>query len=173
VTAARIPEAVPVPGPLRLEDLYRRHAPEARRLAYLLTGDRAEADDVVQDAFVKLAGRLFALRSPEASGAYLRRVVVNTVLSRSRSRRREQARQARSVRLGATGDAWADQVPPDGRLWDALQRLPERQRAAIVLRHWLDLSEERTAELLGCPPGTVKSQVSRGLATMREMMTDA
>ncbi len=162
-----------MPGPIRLEDLYRRHAPEARRLAYLLTGDRAEADDVVQDAFVKLAGRLFSLRSPEASGAYLRRVVVNTVLSRSRSRRREQARQDRSARLSAAGDVWADQEPPDGPLWEALQRLPERQRAAIVLRHWLDLSEERTAELLGCPPGTVKSQVSRGLATMRETMNDA
>ncbi|MFN2506994.1 MAG: SigE family RNA polymerase sigma factor [Acidimicrobiales bacterium] len=172
MTAARVREAAPVSGPLRLEDLYRRHAPEARRLAYLLTGDRAEADDVVQDAFVKLAGRLFALRSPDASGAYLRRVVVNTVLSRSRSRRRDQARQDRSARLSGV-DAWADHEPPDGPLWDALQRLPERQRAAIVLRHWLDLSEERTAELLGCPPGTVKSQVSRGLATMRETMNNA
>ncbi len=95
-----------MPGSLRLEDLYRRHAPEARRLAYLLTGDRAEADDVVQDAFVKMAGRLLALRSPDASGAYLRRVVVNTVLSRSRSRRREQVRQERSARLGGRGDAW-------------------------------------------------------------------
>jgi len=156
-----------------LEDLYRRHAPEARRLAYLLTGDRAEADDVVQDAFVKLAGRLFALRSPDASGAYLRRVVVTTVLSRSRWRRRDQARQARSARLSTGGESWADKALPDGALWDALQRLPERQRAAIVLRHWLDLSEERTAELLGCPPGTVKSQVSRGLATMRETIDDA
>ena len=159
-------------GSLRLEDLYRRHAAESRRLAYLLTGDRAEADDVVQDAFVRLSGRLFVLRSPEASGAYLRRVVVNTVLSRSRSRRRRQAREDRVARLSAPADVWAGHEPPDGPLWDALQRLPERQRAAIVLRHWLDLSEERTAELLGCPPGTVKSQVSRGLATMRETMND-
>ena len=100
---------MPAGGSLRLEDLYRRHAPEARRLAYLLTGDRAEADDVVQDAFVKLAGRLFALRSPDASGAYLRRVVVNTVLSRSRSRRRELARQDRSARLSGVGEARADE----------------------------------------------------------------
>lgn len=158
---------------LGLEELYRRHAPEARRLAYLMTGDRAEAEDAVQDAFVKLAGRLAALRSPDASRAYLRRVVVNTVLSRSRSKGRERARQQRHVRLAPDTEAWVGQEPPDEALWVALQQLPDRQRAAIVLRHWLDLSEERTAELLGCPVGTVKSQVSRGLATMREMMTDA
>lgn len=156
-----------------LEELYRRYAPDARRLAYLLTGDLAEAEDAVQDAFVKLASRFFTLRSPDASAAYLRRVVLNTVLSRSRSKSRERARQHRHVRLSDAGGARVDQEPADEALWDALQRLPERQRAAIVLRHWLDLSEERTAELLRCPPGTVKSQVSRGLATMREMMTDA
>jgi RNA polymerase sigma factor (sigma-70 family) len=58
-------------------------------------------------------------------------------------------------------------------MWDALQRLPERQRAAIVLRYYEDLTEARTADVLGCRVGTVKSLVSRGLARLREEMADA
>lgn len=156
-----------------LEDLYRRHAPEARRLAYLLTGDHALAEDITHDAFVRLAGRLVALRSPEAAGAYVRRTVVNTTMSRGRSRRREQARLDRVARLGREQAFMPPDESASGALWDELQLLPARQRAAIVLRHWLDLSEQRTAELLGCRAGTVKSLVSRGLESMRERMGDA
>ncbi len=173
-----------------LDDLYRRHAPEARRLAYLLTGDHAAAEDIAHDAFVKLAGRLFALRSPEATRAYLRKTVVNTVVSKARSRQREEARVDAYTRddsrfaaeyggaggyAGAAGAGGYDGYGAaggaggaDGPVWAALLRLPPRQRAAIVLRHWLDLSEARTAQLMGCGVGTVKSLVSRGLATLRE-----
>ena len=153
-----------------VDELYRRHAPDARRLAYLLTGDHAAAQDIAHDAFLKFVGRPRSLRSPDAASAYLRRVVVNTVASQSRSRRRETARMERRARLDAAAEGGTDDNQERGPLWAALQRLPDRQRAAIVLRYWLDLSEDRTAELLGCPVGTVKSLASRGLATMREVI---
>src|SRR5206468_5830396 len=72
-----------------LGDLYVRHAPEALRLAYLLTGDRGLAEDLVQDAFVRLAGRMIHLRSPGGFHAYLRTTVVNLVRSHGRHRRVE------------------------------------------------------------------------------------
>lgn len=154
-----------------LGELYALHAPDARRLAYLITGDHAEAEDVVHEAFVRVAGRLSGLRSPEAFPAYLRRAVVNQATSRARSRRRERARVERHTRLRGP-DVVAEPQLPDGELWQSLLRLPDRQRAAIVLRYWLDLSESRVAELLGCRPGTVKSLLSRGLHAMRGMVSD-
>src|SRR6266581_5976856 len=75
----------------RLGELYVRHADDAVRLAYLLTGDRALAEDLVQDAFVKLAGRLAHLRDPDAFDAYLRRTVVNLANSHFRRKRLERA----------------------------------------------------------------------------------
>ena len=150
----------------KLGELYVRHASDAVRLAYLLTGDRALAEDLVQDAFVKLAGRLVHLRDPGAFDAYLRRTVVNLANSSFRRKRVEREYLRRSAaEPAAIGDA------PDtdrrDELWTDLQRLPARQRAAIVLRIYEDLPEARVAEILGCRPGTVRSLVSRGLAQLR------
>lgn len=150
----------------RLAELYVRHAAGAIRLAYMLTGDRLLAEDLVQDAFVKLAGRLVHLRDPDAFDPYLRRTVVNLANSYFRRKRLERAYLRRSAAERPTyGDA------PDadrrGDLWEDLQRLPARQRTAIVLRIYEDLSENRVAEILGCRPGTVRSLVSRGLAELR------
>lgn len=157
--------AVGRPG---LAELYARHAPHARRLAYLLTGDQASAEDVVHDAFVKVSGRLLTLRSPDAFPAYLRRTVVNTVISGARSRRRESARIERHARLMQVDmDAPGEDGDRGGELWEALGRLPERQRSAVVLRYWLDLSDDGIADALGCRPGTVRSLLSRALDTMR------
>jgi RNA polymerase sigma-70 factor (sigma-E family) len=153
----------------RLGELYLRHAHEAARLAYLLTGDRALAEDLVQEAFIRLAGRLIHLRDPGAFDAYLRRTVVN--LSHSHFRRKKVER----AYLKRAGGAVETQVTQgSGRsledredLWRAMGMLSQRQRAAIVLRFYEDLSERRVAELLNCRPGTVKSLVSRGLETLR------
>src|SRR6266576_4362892 len=93
----------------RLAELYVRHAAEATRLAYLLTGDRQLAEDLVQDAFVKLAGRLVHLRDPGAFHAYLRRTVVN--LSNSHFRRRKVERAYLEREQGAVparGTQWSD-----------------------------------------------------------------
>jgi RNA polymerase sigma-70 factor (sigma-E family) len=152
----------------RLGELYLRHADAAARLAYLLTGDRELAEDIVQDAFVRLAGRLAHLRDPAAFEGYLRRTVVN--LSRSHWRRAKVERTYLARERGAA----REQVSGSGSsvedrevLWRAMAGLSDRQRAAIVLRFYEDLSEADTAEILRCRPGTVKSLVSRGLETMR------
>jgi RNA polymerase sigma-70 factor (sigma-E family) len=154
----------------RLGDLYREHAEAALRLAYLLTGDQGLAEDLVQEAFVRVAGRFAHLRDRDAFGAYLRRAVVNLANSHFRRRRVERAYLTRAqadaaVRSGA-GLAGAS-VEDRDELWLALGGLPQRQRAAIVLRYYEDLSEARIAELLQCRPGTVKSLLSRGLEAMR------
>ncbi len=152
--------------PWRLGELYARHAPDAVRLARLLTGDAALAQDLVQDAFVRLGGRLVHLRRPDAFEAYLRRTVVNLARMHFRRRRVERAhaeRQRRAPDPVAPGDAVEDR----DLLRAALLRLPERQRAALVLRFYEDLPDRAIAEVLRCRPGTVASLVSRGLTRLR------
>jgi RNA polymerase sigma-70 factor (sigma-E family) len=153
----------------RLAELYERHAREATRLAYLLTGDRALAEDLVQDAFVRLAGRFLDLRDPDGFAHYLRRTVVNLSNSWYRRRRVERAYLERG---GAAPQRPVSAPDPAERdeLWRKLQTLNQKQRAAIVLRFYEDLSEEQTSDALGVPKGTVKSLVSRGLAAMRQQM---
>ena len=150
----------------RLAELYTHHAAEAIRLAYMLTGDRVLAEDLVQDAFVKLAGRLVHLRDPDAFDAYLRRTVVNLTNSYFRRKRLERAYLTRSAAEPPIVAGTSDTDRRD-ELWNDLQRLPARQRAAIVLRIYEDLPDSRVAEILGCRPGTVRSLVSRGLAELR------
>jgi RNA polymerase sigma-70 factor (sigma-E family) len=126
--------------------------PSMVRLAYGLTGDAGHAEDLAQAAFARAYaswGRVSRAGDPDA---YVRRIVVNA--NRSRLRRRRVA----------------EDLPPEpehSELLDALGRLGPRQRAVVVLRYWLDLSEAETAAALGCSVGTVKSQASRALATLR------
>jgi RNA polymerase sigma-70 factor (sigma-E family) len=154
----------------KLGALYVRHADQAIRLAYLLTGNQALAEDLVQDAFVRLAGRLVHLRDPSAFDAYLRKTIVNLSRGYFRRRKVERAYLERMPRaLERHQGHQPDQSVEDrDALWRALARLSQRQRAALVLRFYEDLSEHRVAEILDCPPGTVKSLVSRGLERLRE-----
>jgi RNA polymerase sigma-70 factor (sigma-E family) len=151
----------------RVAELYREHAPAAARLAYLMTGDRSRAEDLVHDAFVKIIGRFGDIRDPDAFGTYLKRTVVNLANSFFRRRRLERAHLETEGR-GLRSET-ADEGDPIEReaLWRALGALPPRQRAAIVLRFYEDLSEQQTAHVLGVPVGTVKSMVSRGLDALR------
>ncbi len=153
----------------RIGELYLRHADAAVRLAYLLTGDREVAEDLVQDAFVKLAGRLVHLRDPAAFDAYLRTIIVN--LSRSYFRRKRVERlyleRARSAGGRDAASRPGRSVEDQQEVWHALGRLSQRQRAAIVLRFYEDLPEVEVAQILQCAPGTVKSLVSRGLEKLR------
>lgn len=153
----------------RLGELYVRHAHEAVRLAYLLTGDRVLAEDLVQDAFVRLAGRLVHLRDPGAFDAYLRRTVVNLSNSYFRRKRVERAHVVQVKGELARGDGRSPERSTEDRdeLWLALGRLTRRQRIAIVLRFYEDLPEREIADILKCRPGTVKSLVSRGLEALR------
>jgi RNA polymerase sigma-70 factor (sigma-E family) len=150
----------------RLAELYAAHAAEAIRLAYMITGDRQLAEDLVQDAFVKLAGRFAHMRDPGAFDAYLRRAVVNLANSYFRRKRLERAYLARAAGEPARNTPGPDLSRRD-ELWIGLMALPMRQRTAIVLRVYEDLPEQRVAELLKCRPGTVRSLVSRGLKELR------
>jgi RNA polymerase sigma-70 factor (sigma-E family) len=149
----------------RLADLYVRHAQEGIRLAFLLTGDWALAEDLVQDAFSRLVGRLQHLRDPGAFGAYLRRTIVNLATSHFRHRRVERAYlERRAAAPSPEGDPNEDL---DETMHAVLLKLPQRQRAAIVLRFYEDLSDVQTAEILRCRAVTVRSLVSRAMKTLR------
>ena len=149
-----------------LEDLYVRHTPAAVRVAFLITGDADLAQDIAHDAFLRAVGRFRHLREPEAFEAYLRRSVVNACTSHFRHRTVEAAYVRRQGRAAATVSE-----PDQGRrdeLRTALRALPARQRAAVVLRYYADLSEEQTGEALRCSPAAVRSMVARAMETLRE-----
>ncbi len=152
-----------------IDRLYREHVPGALRLACLLCGERSLAEDLVHDAFVRVAGRLRMIRDPESFRAYFHRAVVNAVRSHYRHaavERRHRVRDAAGLDLHTSN--------PDVELRDTIQRLlqqlPERQREALVCRYYLDLSEQATAAAMGCPAGTVKSSLARGLEAMRSAL---
>jgi RNA polymerase sigma-70 factor (ECF subfamily) len=172
---AENPVAAPVPAGRDLGALYELHAGPARRFAFLICGDRELAADAVQDAFVRVTSRFGDLRSEDAFALYLRRTVLNVLRNRARQAGREHARLERHARLVGSEELarGADAVAVDPDLWRALQALTDRQRAAVVCRYWLDLSERETARVLGCRPGTVKSLLSRALASLREVLPDA
>ena len=150
------------------DELYAENLGAATRLAYLLTGDRHEADEIVQDAFVRLLGRFADLRNPDAFPAYLRRTIVSVAQNRWRRHRVERAFLRREAATRIDPEA---RVPDhDEELWTCLLELPERQRAAIVLRFYEDLSERQTAEILGCSVGAAKKLVARGLSTLRSIV---
>jgi RNA polymerase sigma-70 factor (ECF subfamily) len=135
------------------------------RLAVLLTGNRRDGEDLLQTTLVKAYQSWWRLRQPNRAEAYVRRILVTSVIS---WRRR-----------GATRESATDRVPDQPvpelsaavldrvLLRQALQSLSPGQRAVLVLRFYEDLSERQTAELLGCSVGTVKSQTARGLAALR------
>jgi RNA polymerase sigma-70 factor (sigma-E family) len=150
----------------RLQELYVRHAPTALRLAYLLSGDREVARDLVQDAFVKVAGRFRYLRQPDEFDAYLRRTIVNLHVSRLRRLKIERASLAREAALPVPTVVDAASEVRD-EMWQAILGLPPRQRAAIVLRYYEDLSERQAAAVLGCTVGALNQLVVRASATLR------
>lgn len=153
----------------RLESLYSEHVESAVRLAFLVTGDEQQAQDVAQEAFVRIAGRFHDLRSPDAFPAYLRTTVLNLCrghLRRLRTQRDYLRRQGRDEEVAEAGAG----AGARDEMWRALGRLPYRQRAALVLRYYEDLSERQAADALGCSVSAVKSLVSRGLQALRTEM---
>ena len=156
----------------RLAELYRAHIDGAFRLAYLLTGDRALAEDLAQDAFVRLIGRLVHVRRSGDFDAYLRATVVNLSNSYFRRRRVERRYLQRQAGLRQQNPEGPDAGTRD-QMQRALSLLPKRQRTAIILRFYEDLSESQAADLMRCRPGTVSSLVSRGMETLRAVIRGA
>jgi RNA polymerase sigma-70 factor (sigma-E family) len=138
------------------------------RLAYVVTGDASVAEDLAQDAFVRVAGRFTHLRNEGAFEFYLRRTVLNLCKNHFRHKARERRYLRSHPPEGAHDPHRATETHEVIRV--ALLELPERQRAAIALRHFEDLSVEDTARVLGCRPGTVKALTSRGLEALREAL---
>jgi RNA polymerase sigma-70 factor (sigma-E family) len=144
--------------------------PSLLRTAYLLSGDRHTAEDLVQVAFAKLYLSWDKVQRRELVDGYVRRILVNehTSLWRRAFKRRE-------VVSDAVPETLSHDRPDDGEsaaLWAFVQTLPRRQRAVIVLRYYEDLTEAETADVLGISVGTVKSQASRALAAMRSRVHD-
>ena len=152
-----------------LEALYVAHALAALRLAYYLSGDREQARDLVQDAFVRVAGRFAYLRNPDVFETYLRRTIVNLHTSRLRRLRLERAFLAREARRSEPGRTDPDPADRD-EVWSAVLELPIRQRSAIVLRFYEDLSERESANIVGCSVRALNQLVARATMTLRQRL---
>jgi len=149
-------------------DYVQHRLPSLLRFGYALTGNPHDASDLVQDALERVGVRWKSVRADVGSAdTYVRRGMVNARTSRWRRRRRETL-------VAATPDA--SLVAPDRfddePLWQALRELPPGQRAVIVLRYYEDLSEAEIAATLGISTGTVKSQASRAMASLRSRLSN-
>jgi RNA polymerase sigma-70 factor (sigma-E family) len=142
-------------------------SPALMRTAYALTGNRADAEDLLQTALAKTYLSWERIRQREAVDGYVRRVMVNTQTSWWRRRKVDEHPMGELPERASGRDAVSDLALHDA-LWTALSGLPRRQRAMVVLRYYEDLSEAETAAVLGVSVGTVKSATSRALAKLRE-----
>jgi RNA polymerase sigma-70 factor (sigma-E family) len=140
--------------------------PAMVRLAYALTGDHGHAEEVAQTAFAKAYAawpRVVRSNNPDA---YVRQIVINENRNRFRKRRLRELPSG-TLPEGNAIDTYGD-IDSRSALITALQALGPRQRAVVVLRYWMDMTETEVAAALNCSVGTVKSQASRALATLRK-----
>jgi RNA polymerase sigma-70 factor (sigma-E family) len=138
-----------------------------RRVGFLLTGDWHQAEELAQEAMARTWAVWPRVRGYDRPAAFARKVLLN----RHRSLLRRAVVEARHLVAGRSEERHQPDFGGDDLvLWEALQRLPSRQRSAIVLRYYLDLPEAEVARLLGVPVGTVKSWTHRGLASLRDRL---
>ncbi|HEX6420078.1 MAG TPA: sigma-70 family RNA polymerase sigma factor [Acidimicrobiales bacterium] len=157
--------------------LLRRHEADARRLAATLCGSgSADADEAAQDAFVKAWYGLGGFRDGAAFRPWLLRIVANEARNRRRARGRRAGYElrfaARQAAVEAVPSPESAALATEARraVVSALARLPAGQRDVVVCRHLVGLSEAETAEVLGLPPGTVKSRTARGLRRLHDLL---
>lgn len=159
---------------MQFEQYVNEARPRLYRFAVVLCGDPVLAGDLVTDVLGRAFERWHQVTAARDPHAYVRRMVVNEFVSWQRRRARTaphaeigQLADLRASRLGTSGPDPGDVQAERAALQDELSRLPARQRAAIVLRYYEDLSDGDIAGALGCRIGTVRSAISRGLATLR------
>jgi RNA polymerase sigma-70 factor (sigma-E family) len=155
--------------------LYQAHAVPMIRIALLMLGDRAAAEDVVQDAFLGLYRRWRWLSDPSKAEAYIRSAVLNGCRDaiRRQSRRKERDRFAALDQADLpSAEAAAIFSEDRRRLLAGLRLLPARQREALVCRYYLELSEDETARAMGVSRGTVKSTTSRAIAALGRLLKE-
>lgn len=145
-----------VPDPLSIEDVYRAEWGSLVRLALVMTGDRSRAEDIVHDVFLRLATRAL----PTDPHSYLRTMVVNAA--------RDHHRRIKVERRFAPRPPAPVLMPEVDEVIAIVRKLPARQRQALGLRYYADMSIEQIAQLLDCPMGTVKSLIHRGIETLRK-----
>lgn len=150
--------------PPDFRDFFDLEFPRLRDFAYVLTGSWSEAEELAQEAMVRTLRAWSRIRDRENPAVYARTVLVN--------RRRTLFRRGKLAERHEVAGPKASNFPHDAVenravVWAALLELPQRQRAAVVLRYYEDLSEAQTAAALGCAVGTVKSLVHKGLAQLR------
>lgn len=141
------------------------------RSAYLMVGERQLAQDLLQEALTKTYVAWPRLRDVGNAEAYTRKAITTTAISWYRRKSWHGERPSETL-PDVVAAGHEDAVARQQWLWSALQDLPPRQRAAIVLRYYEDLTEAQTAEAMDCAVGTVKSQVSAGLAKLRARLGD-
>jgi RNA polymerase sigma-70 factor (sigma-E family) len=139
------------------------------RAAYLMVGDVGLAQDLVQEALIKTYTAWPRLHDPANAEAYTRKAITTTAITWFRRKAWSAERPADRPPDTAT-PGHADVVDAQTWLWQCLRQLPVRQRVAIVLRYYEDLTEAQTAEAMGCALGTVKSTVSAGMAKLRALV---
>ncbi len=164
---AQTPRGVTVVRQDSFEDYVRASGPRLKRLAFLLTGDLNEAEDLLQSAYAKAMPHWTKISGYDVPDAYMRRVMVSIRTSWWRRSRGRETLVPEIPELGAGAASVTDAVVDSQVLLAALRALPDRQRAAVVLRYWCDLSEAEAALTMGCSIGTVKSTTSKGLARLR------
>jgi len=136
--------------------------------AHVLTGDRHDAEDVVQTALAATALGWHRLRSKENPEGYVRRAIVTTHLNRQRRRPWLERSTGEVPEPADPGPGGAEGLDERDAMWRVLATLPPRQRAVLVLRYYEDLSEADIADVLGCSRGTVKSQAAKALERLRQ-----
>ena len=168
----RVEQHLAIDADHALAVLYAQHYQSLLRLAALLLDEPAACEDIVQESYIRVATAKTALREPEKALAYLRQTVVN--LSRSSLRRRLVVLRHAPKPLpeGAPADEGAFAALERQAVVRALAKLPPRQREAVVLRYYGDLSETQIAAAMGVTNGAVKSYCSRGLETLGTLLGD-
>jgi RNA polymerase sigma-70 factor (sigma-E family) len=148
---------------LRLDRFATEQSVALTRFAYQLCGDHQLAEDLVQDAFLSLYRRFGEVLTVDAPIAYARRVIVNGHISRGRRRSQTERAVAELPDPGVVPSGPEEQ----DAMWQALSGLVERQRAVLVLRYYIGLSDREIGELLDCREGTVRSLAARAFAQLR------
>jgi RNA polymerase sigma-70 factor (sigma-E family) len=176
------PSGRPVPADARgaVTALYQAHALGLIRLAVIMLGDRQSAEDVVQEAFLGLYRRWRTLSDTDKAVSYVRSSVLNGARSALRRRARHPLAAAAdrldSVESGASAESAESMAmlsEEHRRVLNGIRRLPDRQREALVLRYYLDLSEEQMAASMGISRGTVKSTTSRAIVALGRILGEA
>lgn len=153
------------------ENFARAQLPRLLRYATMLTGEREQAADLVQDVLVKVYRRWSRISDADHPDRYVLRMITNGYLSWRRSR---------SARVIAAGDDLPEELRPDDfasdhalrdDMWQRLARLPRRQRAVVVLRYYEQLADAEIADLLGCAQATVRAHAHKALTTLRNGLT--